>query len=288
MVTWPKRTVDWIEGGVAYLSVPFTWDLPAAYSQCVWYKTQGYRVRAGGPAVSLMPDYLCGVAGVGGAVDALPRHNPSAVFTSRGCVRSCDFCAVPRIEGDLVEIKDWEPRPVVCDNNLLACSRAHFDRVIDKLKPVKGVDFNQGLDARLLKARHIDRLRELDLSKVRLAWDDVKMEPVVMQAIKALLKVLPPRKVGVYVLVNFRDTPDDAQYRCETLKAMGVFPNVQRFQPLHATVKDSYLAPGWDEKWLRRFVRYWSRQVRLEHIPFESYTLRKIEKATSLPLKEVL
>lgn len=44
-------------------------------------------MRAGGPAVSLMPEMLADVAELGGEVDALPRHNPMATFTTRGCVR---------------------------------------------------------------------------------------------------------------------------------------------------------------------------------------------------------
>ena len=114
------------------MSVPFTWNLPQAYSLCVWYRQLGYRVRAGGPAVKLIPRYLAEVADIGGEVDALKKHNPNATFTSRGCVRNCPFCAVPRIEGQLRELTDWEPKPIICDNNLLACSRRHFDLVIDR------------------------------------------------------------------------------------------------------------------------------------------------------------
>ena len=36
---WPKRTVEWTEDNTAYLSVPFTWNLPEVYSRCVWYRT---------------------------------------------------------------------------------------------------------------------------------------------------------------------------------------------------------------------------------------------------------
>jgi len=278
---WTKSIIDWTEDDTAFLSITFTWQLPQAYPLCIWYKQLGYHVKVGGVAVSLMPDYLRGVAEIGNNnTDVLWRHNPDATFTSRGCIRTCDFCAVPKIEGELVELQNWEVKPVVCDNNLLACSRRHFDKVIDSLKSLKNVDFNQGLDARLLNAYHISRLRELNLSVVRLAWDHIEEENIVLRAIHALLDAgFPKSKIRAYVLFNYKDTPDDALYRCETLKAMGILPNVQRFQPLDTLRKNSYISPHWNKVLLADFARYWSRQIYLYHIPFSEYICKPSEWA---------
>ena len=71
---WRAGIADWIDGETAYVSVPFTWLLPQAYERASWFACQGYRVRAGGPGVALMPDYLRDIAEIGGDVDALPRH----------------------------------------------------------------------------------------------------------------------------------------------------------------------------------------------------------------------
>jgi hypothetical protein len=271
---WSKNVVAWNEGQTVNVSVPFTWLLPNAWSACVWSRSSGYTVRAGGPAVSLMPDYLKDVAEIGGEVHALPWHNRHATFTSRGCIRRCPFCAVPRIEGDLRELDDWEARPIVCDNNLLACSRAHFDKVIDRLKPIPGVDFNQGLDARLLTDYHIERIRELDLQCVRFAWDSMANEDAVHDAIFACLDAgIPKDKIRCYVLVGTdSDTPEDARCRCETLKAAGITkPNVQRYQPLDTLVKDSFVGKHWTDKELKRFCRYWNRQAWLGGVDYKEY-----------------
>lgn len=269
---WPKKTIYWTQNNSAFVSVPFTWNLPQAYSTCVWLRQEGYDVWAGGPAVSLMPDMLREVAQLGDSVNALPRHNPDATVTSRGCIRHCKFCAVPIIEGDLVELSTWEPKFIVCDNNLLACSRRHFDRVIDSLKPLRGVDFNQGLDARLLTSYHIDRLRELNVSVIRLAWDDVNLESIITDALNRLLAAgFSKRKLRVYVLLGFDDTPEDALYRLETLKARGIRPNPQRYNPLDTLKRDSYVSPNWTDYELHRYMRYWSRQNWLERIAFEDY-----------------
>jgi len=276
-MTWSKRTIYWTEEDTktVFISVPFTWNLPDAYSTCAWFRQAGYTVEVGGPAVDLMPHYLNDVAdGIGGQFKPLPLrfHNPDATFTSRGCPNRCSFCAVPRIEGDLRELIEWEPKPIVCDNNLLACSRKHFDTVIDRLKPLKGVDFNQGLDTRLLSDYHINRLKELRLKVVRLAWDNTQSETYVMKAIEQLLKAgFGHRRIQVYVLFGVQDTPDDVLYRLQTLKGLGIRPNPQRYNPLNTLKRDSYVAPNWTDRELRRYMRYWARQNWLEHVPFEEY-----------------
>ena len=264
--------VEWTHGNVAYLSVVFSWQLPEAYQRAVWLKAEGYRVRAGGPAVAMQPNYLADVAQIDGEVNALPRHNPNATFTSRGCIRRCSFCAVPKIEGDLVELDDWEPRPVVCDNNLLACSRAHFDRVIDRLKLLSGIDFNQGLDARLMTKYHAGRLAELDLKFVRLAWDSLKGANEFMRAFELLRKAgIAKQAIRVYVLIGFRDTPEDALYRLEAIRGLGITPNPMRYQPLDSVIRNAYVDSDWTDRELRRYVRYWSNLAHLGGIPFNEF-----------------
>jgi len=273
MSSWSKSFVDWVEGGTAYLSVVFTWDLPKAHMRAVWLRQQGYEVRAGGPACLLMPDYLAEVADVNGcSADALWRHNPDATFTSRGCIRKCKFCAVPKIEGNLVELDKWEPKPIVCDNNLLACSVRHFDKVIDSLKDIKGVDFNQGLDARLLTQYHATRLAELDLKRLRLAWDDAAYGNAFMQGYERLRKAkIPKSKIIVYVLMGFNDTPEDAWFRLRTIRNMGILPFPMRYQPLNTLKKNSYVGKAWTHKELQRYMRYWSRLRYTGGIPFKEF-----------------
>lgn len=270
---WRKKPVEWIADNRAHLSVVFTWDLPQAYSRCVWLEASGYEVVVGGPAVSLMPEYLAGVATIGaGNEPALWRHCPEATKTSLGCVRQCPFCAVPLTEGDLVELSHWESQRLVCDNNLLACSRKHFDRVVDSLKPIHGVDFNQGLDARFMTKHHALRLAELDLHWVRLAWDFTANERAVFQALDLLGQAgIPKRKIGVYVLIGYQDTPEDALYRLNTLWERRYWPFPMRYQPLDALQKNQYVAPGWTESELQRYMRYWANLRFVSPVPFEEW-----------------
>lgn len=288
MIDWPKKIVDWTVGDTAYISVVFTWLLPAAYSLAVWYRQQGYKVKAGGAAVKLIPNYLAAVADIAGDIDALLRHNENATFTSRGCIRRCGFCAVPIIEGDLVELKEFIPKPIVCDNNLLACSRAHFDRVIDFLRPLRQIDFNQGLDARLLTPYHIDKLKDLNIAVIRFAFDDLAIEPVLFKAIETLLNAGFPRyKMRCYVLINYKDNIDDAMYRCNWLKAAGILPFVQRYQPRDTLVLNSYVAPNWTAPMLKKFIKYWNRQVYYGNLPFREFdtTIRHSRKGTTTSIE---
>jgi len=178
---------------------------------------------------------------------------------------------VKLIEPEYRELESWPIAPIVCDNNLLAASEAHFNKVVDSLKGLKGTDFNQGLDARLMTAHHAERLAELHC-KCRVAWDGIGEEKAVFRALKLLDGVgIPKRNIGCYVLVGHNDTPDDALYRLEALRTWGVRPNPMRYQPLDTLKKDSYVAPGWTDKELRRMMRYYSRLKWLEHIPFAEY-----------------
>lgn len=271
MSEWRGGLAEWTEGDTAFLSVPFTWELQNAYQRAVWLRAEGYRVRAGGPAVSLMPDVLSGVADLGGEVNALPHHNPDATFTSRGCIRRCPFCAVWRVEGALQELTDWEPKPIVCDNNLLACSRRHFDTVIDRLKPLSGIDFNQGLDARLLTKHHADRLAELDCI-VRLAWDHIDTGNAFMAAYETLRRAhIPKKRIRVYVLIGYQDTPEDAWFRLRTVWNLGVKPNPMRYNPLDAVVRDTYVGEHWTDDLLRQYMRYWANLVYTAGVPFEEW-----------------
>jgi hypothetical protein len=302
---WGDGWTWWAENGTAYVSCVFSWLLADARDQCIALLSRGYRVRAGGPAVALNPDYLADLpvtlspdppglsSGTGspsgrGEVRALARHHPAATFTTRGCVRRCGFCAVPRIEGDLVELDDWEPRPVICDNNLLAASKAHFGRVVDRLKAAHGrrrsskkrprVDFNQGLDARLLTQYHADRLAELDCM-VRLAFDHLAVESQFMRAFERLRQAgIPKRRIRVYVLIGWKDTPEDAAYRLQLIQGLHLLPFPMRFEPLDARERGAYVGPGWSDAELRRFMKYWTNIGRFGSVPFEDFRLEECSK----------
>lgn len=226
--------------------------------------------------MALMPEYLAGVAKVNQPcpVEPLLLHNPLATFTTRGWPNGCGFCAVPRIEGELRELPSWRPAPLVCDNNLLAASRRHFDKVIDSLKPFPAVDFNQGLDARLLTAHHASRLAELKAPKIRFAFDHVNDEARVHDAIE-LCRAHGLRDFTVYCLIGFDDDPESARWRLETVLKWGARTSPMRYQPLDALAKDSHAAPGWTDGELRRLARFYFRQAHFGGLPYDEFMISR-------------
>lgn len=263
------------------MSVPFTWVLREARAIALSHPTE--RVVAGGPAVRLMPDYVAEWAELEAIApsDPLRRANPDASRSTVGCDRACGFCGVMKIEGPFRELDDWRPAPVMCDSNFLACSDAHFDRAIDRLKPLPTVDFNQGLDARRLTARRAERLAELNV-RPRLAWDRVADEDALFQGIAMLegagfkLRASSPESVAtanlrVYCLVGYHDSPEDATYRLETLRQERLCGFAMRYQPLDALERNTYVGPNWTERLLKDFCRYWNRQRWLGGLSFEDY-----------------
>ena len=282
-MSWSGGLVDWVEGDTAYVSCVFSWQLDKAYMRAIYLQSEGYHVKVGGPAITNNQTMFTAFD-LMGSPDALARHNPDATFTSRGCIRKCSFCAVPKIEGKLVELDNWKVRPIICDNNLLACSSVHFDTVIYTLldNKIMGIDFNQGLDARILTERHAVRFAKLPKDTIiRLAWDNTKTEMKFREAFSKLICAgINPQQVRVYVLIGYNDTPDDARYRLDTVRGMGALPNPMRYQPLHAKRKNEYISPNWTHKELADYMRYYARLNMLGFMPFDEY--RGSQKVTDI------
>jgi len=256
---WSKGIASWKIGGTLYISVPFTWLMKEAEIMAEQHKG---KVLIGGSGT--MKETHCE------GIEPLLFHNPCATFTSRGCPNSCKFCAVPRLEGDFREIKNFRPAPVICDNNILESSHKHFEAVVDSLKQYSYADFNQGLEARKLTQWHIDQLCRLKSVKMRFAFDHINHETSVHDAVELCHKN-GLNDIGVYVLIGFNDTPEDAHYRLEKVRAWGIRPNPMRYQPLDTAKKNSFVVPKWTEKELLKTMKYYSRLVWFDKIPYQDF-----------------
>ena len=269
---WNGGYIEWVEGNTIFISVVFSWQLQRAYQTATWYRKQGFNVIAGGPAVELQPWVLKDIVSVKRDINALWRHNSMATFTSRACIRNCAFCAVPALEGDIRELSQWETKPIVCDNNLLACSRKHFDLVIDRLKGIQDIDFNQGLDCRLITPYIADRIGELNLRLVRLSWDNILLESAFMKAVETLKNAgIPKSYIRAYVLIGFNDDPADALYRLQKIRNLGLWTNPMRYQPIMASRRNCYVGEKWTQNELTRYMRYWQNLRKTGAIPFNEF-----------------
>lgn len=268
---WPKDVTTWHEGRRGFMSVPFTWLLPKAQriitQQTFWADVW----TVGGPAVRLMPDYLRGATvDTGDLPGVLQRVNPRATRTTVGCPNRCRFCGVGRgqLEPAFAELHDWPDLPVVCDSNLLAASREHFDRVLDRLATLGEADFNQGLDSRLLTAYHAERLAEIPKLTIRLALDSDGYREAFADAIATLRAAgIARSKIRAYVLIGFDGTPDQDAARCEYVERLGVKPLPMWYHRLDALERNAVTleqeAAGWTTRKRRKLMcwYYWHRTL---------------------------
>jgi radical SAM superfamily enzyme YgiQ (UPF0313 family) len=134
--------------------------------------------KSGTPIEDLTPDYSI----LDQTAYRYPVHDAYFGHASRGCIRKCSFCGVPKLEGDQRDVQSitsvvnriaalyGEKKDLILmDNNIVAS--ATFKEIIAEIRdlgfvpgaklkrgrtPVqRRVDFNQGVDARVLcKDRH--------------------------------------------------------------------------------------------------------------------------------------
>lgn len=159
--------------------------------------------------------------------------NAGMGFTSRGCVRQCGFCFVPKKEGkfrDVAEIKDLiNPKSnvlILHDNNLTADPYC-----IDKLHEIRDrklvVDINQGMDVRLMTDEKAKALSEVKhLRSLHYAWDLMAFEKPVMEGIKILSKYIKPYRHMCFMLIGFNTTHEEDVYRFRKLTEMKIDPFV--------------------------------------------------------------
>jgi len=251
------------------LSAIFSWDVPALIAGANQVQGRAGEVEIGGPGTLALAEYIeqqTGIAPVRG-LDMRFEQQPGTyaqTFTTRGCPGSCPWCIVPRLEGRrIIEYPNFDPAPVVLDNNILAASVEHQERVVEKLlqQGYPRVDFVSGFDARLFDEEAYSRFSRLPLKCWRFAFDALDREPAVREAL-ALLRsrgVRPPH-LRVYVLAG-NEPLEACLYRAQRVIAWGAEPFVQPLQPLDALHKNSYTPPGWEPGRLTDFARYFNRYV---------------------------
>ena len=269
LITWPRTITEWQEGRTGYLSIPFTWLLPEAKQRILQRDMFVDRWVVGGPGVKLLPGCLADIADTGDEYPGvLQRVNPQATRTTAGCPNRCRFCGVRQISGEFRELTEWPDLPILCDDNLLGASPAHFDCAIDRLLAWPVCDFNQGLDARLLTAHHAARFAELRKPILRLALDHDRDRQSWADAVDRLRKAgVAKSRIRTYVLCGFDGGPDEDRARCEFVEAVGIKALPMWFHRLDAMrqneVTDAQRAMGWTHRKRRELMcwYYWHRTL---------------------------
>lgn len=131
-------------------------------------------------------------------------------FLTRGCIRNCPWCIVPRKEGRIRAYRDWKEvkRPdcrdiVFMDNNVLACEHG-IEQMADMIGKNVRIDFNQGMDARLITPEIVEIMSRLKWIRfIRMSCDTDAMLDTVIEKIELLKRHgVKPYRVFVYLLVQ--------------------------------------------------------------------------------------
>lgn len=167
---------------------------------------------------------------------ALYNFKKSLGFTSRGCSRNCGFCIVPEKEGYIREhapLSEFvrHKRVVLQDNNFLA-SPLWKDKILEMTDRKLSVEFNQGLDIRLLTEESAELLKQLKPSPLRFAWDSPLTECTVISGINMLRRAGYPvnrNKLSFYILTGYNTNIIEDYWRIETLHRLDIATFIQIF-----------------------------------------------------------
>lgn len=237
---------------------------------------------AGQPIEERIPDYS-----ILKHIDYIyPVNDAYFGYASRGCIRKCHFCGVPALEGGQKEMPPLfnlvdgiaqrygvKKDLILMDNNITASAR--YKEVIaeicdlgftkgavlerDGTRIKRRVDFNQGVDARILakSPMYLKEMAKICISPLRIAFDHIGVRKVYETAVR-MAKDNDIISLSNYMLYNFMDTPEDLYARMELNiklnEELGVriwsFP--MRYQPV--TLKDrSHIGKNWNRYFLRSF-----------------------------------
>lgn len=191
-------------------------------------------------------------------------------FLTRGCPRGCDFCHVEAKEGrcsikvaDLSEFWRGQKNIVLCDPNILACPQ-HMELLQQLADSKAKVNFNQGLDIRLMNDRNMEMLKKIRLSSIHFAfdrWQDKDIiEPKLREFVKKTGYYRGKGNVMVYILVNFDTTLEQDIYRIQLCRELKISPYPMIYDKEHADPIYKKL-----QRWCSNFI-FWSVPTFEEYI----------------------
>lgn len=256
-------------------------DAPAVSLQLDDFSEELYsNDRSGTPIEDLIPDYSI----LDQVTYRYPVSDAYFGYASRGCIRKCNFCGVPKLEGAQRDVQPLsllvrgisslygeKKDLVLMDNNVVASSR--FKELIAEIRdlgftrgatlkrgrvPVlRRVDFNQGVDARILCQREMF-LRELSticIKPLRIAFDNLGLREPYETSIR-MAREFGLTELSNYMLYNYTDTPRDLYERMALNVALNEELDVRiwsfpmRYQPTDLPER-SHIGRHWSRYQLR-------------------------------------
>lgn len=194
-------------------------------------------------------------------------------FLTRGCPRGCGFCHVESKEGkrsrkvaDLSEFWRGQKNIILCDPNILACPQ-HMELLQQLADSGAKVNFNQGLDIRLVNDKNMELLKQIRLDSIHFAFDRWQDKDIIEPKLRAFAEKTGFNKdrgrVMVYILCNYDTTLKQDLYRIQLCRELKFAPYPMIYDKEHCDSVYKRL-----QRWCSNFI-FWSCPT------FEEYTRRK-------------
>ncbi len=146
--------------------------------------------------------------------------------------------------------------------NLLKLHKVYGEKIATLHKTsrkMRIVDFNQGIDARLVTKEKMKKMAEINIRPLRIAFDHWSLHKTYEKAVRIAVKS-GIKNLSNYLLYNFKDKPSDLFYRmqmnvnlCEELNA-SIYSFPMKYHPI--TDPDffknrNYIGKHWNRKFIR-------------------------------------
>ncbi len=261
-----------------YISCLFRWNRQAALDLASRWKCD---VEVGGTGIDLKLRLPCAVEACGPDYSLYGRDRAIG-FISRGCIRKCPWCVVPEKEGKIYRASSVQAvvgaykEALLLDNNILALPD-HCDDLRWLADSGVAIDFNQGLDARLVTDENAKLLKACRWSMrgPRLAMDSKASIPAVGNALDKLHKAgFAKSATRIYVLIGFEGLESDVERIC-TVYTYGAQIYVMGYRELECGTEP---ATEWDEKLYRKYRRALTNLPGLHPKTFRSFAIQVISQ----------
>lgn len=134
-----------------------------------------------------------------------------------------------------------------------------FETFYKRRPQKKYVDFNQGIDARLITDENMKKMAEIAVKPVRIAFDNWKLADIYTKAVKTAVRY-GHKNLSNYLLYNFEDKPIELYNRlklnielCEELGA-SIYSFPMKYHPIedpnYFNNRD-YIGKYWNRKFIR-------------------------------------
>lgn len=176
--------------------------------------------------------------------------NTAYGFLTRGCPYGNihEYCHVGKKEGlcshkvaDLEEFWKGQKKIILSDPNILAC-KDHMELLEQLARSGAKVEFNQGVDIKLINKENLEVIKKIDLISVNFAFDRYEEKDLIEPKLKAFKEATGYRrdKVSCYVLTNFESRSKGiaeeikhALYRMEFLRSLDFQPYIMIYDKEH-------------------------------------------------------